>query len=328
MLLLAGCCRPDVTTIAVGSCSNQAKKMPHWASIAAQDPELVILMGDNVYGDVDSGDPAVPELRAAYEKLGANPDFATLRDEVPILQTWDDHDYATSDGGAEWVLKEQAEAAFLEFWRVPVDDPRRTRPGVYFARTTGEPGRRVQIILLDTRTFRSPLLRSDDTSVRGKERYMPDPDVSKTILGDVQWAWLKRQLRQPADVRLLVSSIQVLAEDHGYECWNNLPSERARLIALLRDTGAIILSGDRHSASFMREGSLTEFTSSALNLRSMIKKHYQAPNMLGPAYKKPNFGTVEIDWSAGKATLSIRRSKSGDVVRSVDVPTKSSHRPE
>ena len=71
------------------------------------------------------------------------------------------------------------------------------------------------------------------------------------MLGEDQWRWLAEQLRVPAEVRLLVSSIQVVAEDHGWEKWMNFPHERERLFKLIRETGAegvIILSGDRHLA--------------------------------------------------------------------------------
>ena len=58
------------------------------------------------------------------------------------------------------------------------------------------------------------------------------------MLGDAQWAWLAERLREPAALRLIVSSIQVLAEGHGWERWSNLPKERQRLFDLIRDTGA------------------------------------------------------------------------------------------
>ena len=48
--------------------------------------------------------------------------------------------------------------------------------------------------------------------------------------------------------RLIASSIQVVAEDHGWEKWMNLPHERERLYRLIRETGAegmVFLSGDR-----------------------------------------------------------------------------------
>jgi hypothetical protein len=46
-------------------------------------------------------------------------------------------------------------------------------------------------------------------------------------------------LRQPADVRVIVSSIQVLPDDHRFEKWGNFPAERRRLLALIRATGGV-----------------------------------------------------------------------------------------
>ena len=109
---------------------------------------------------------------------------------------------------------------------------------MYDARTFGPPSMRVQVILLDTRFFRSPLKPTDERGAPGKERYLPDDDPAKTMLGDAQWAWLAERLREPAALRLIVSSIQVLAEGHGWERWSNLPKERQRLFDLIRDTGA------------------------------------------------------------------------------------------
>ena len=40
------------------------------------------------------------------------------------------------------------------------------------------------------------------------------------MLGAAQWAWLRAQLLQPAELRLIVSSVQVLAEGHGWEGWD------------------------------------------------------------------------------------------------------------
>ena len=86
----------------------------------------------------------------------------------------------------------------------------------------GPPGNRVQIILLDTRYFRDDFRRSEKRSAG----YIPDADRAKSLLGSAQWAWLEAELRKPADVRLLVSSIQALTEDHGWERWGHLPRER------------------------------------------------------------------------------------------------------
>ena len=42
------------------------------------------------------------------------------------------------------------------------------------------------------------------------------------MLGEAQWSWLRQELQQPAELRLVVSSIQVLAEAHGWKRWGNL----------------------------------------------------------------------------------------------------------
>ena len=76
-----------------------------------------------------------------------------------------------------------------------------------------------------------PLKPTDQPGAAGKERYVPDDDPGKTMLGEVQWAWLADRLREPAELRLIVSSIQVVAEAHGWERWGNLA---ARAAAALR----------------------------------------------------------------------------------------------
>src|SRR5690606_1111102 len=115
----------------------------------------------------------------------------------------------------------------------------------------------------------------------------------------------EEQLRQPAEVRLLVSSIQVVAEDHRGEKWMNFPLERERLFKLIRDTkanGVVILSGDRHLAelSVMDGGvgyPIFDLTSSGLN-RGRKEWRYPEPERHRVQYMNvgDNFGVIEIDW--------------------------------
>ena len=67
--------------------------------------------------------------------------------------------------------------------------------------------------------------------------YIPDDDPSKTYLGERQWKWLNNSMKEEADVRILVSSIQVIADGHGYEKWGNLPIEKLRLFNLIDKNG-------------------------------------------------------------------------------------------
>jgi alkaline phosphatase D len=312
-----------LTRIAFGSCAHQAKPQPIWDAVLDYRPELFIFAGDNVYGDVTSA--AMTELREAYARAAAIEGYARLRATVPVLATWDDHDYGQNDAGADFPYKAAAKRLFLDFWQVPANDPRRTRDGIYHAQTFGPAGMRVQVILLDTRSFRSPLRSSGQPGVPGKGPYLPDPDPAKTMLGGAQWAWLRAQLLQPAELRLIVSSVQVLAEGHGWEGWDDLPLERTKLLGLIDETaagGVIFLSGDRHvGALYQRAAGVTyglyEITASGINMTFAANRD-PGPLRLGAVYGAANFGTVDIDWWAGEVRLSVR-SMNGEPVRQVTI---------
>lgn len=307
--------------IVFASCADQLEDQAIWNTIAGENHDLTLFIGDNVYGDVRSGDPALPELKAAYMRLAQSAPFARVRATAPMLTMWDDHDYGLNDRGGGYPFKEQSEALYEYVWALPENDPRRDYPGVYGAwRIGSEAGRRIQLIMLDTRYFRSELKETDDYGAPGKERYIPDPDPAKTMLGEAQWRWLEKELRKDADLRLIVSSVQIIADGHGWEAWKMLPTERQRLYDLIGATeaeGVVLLSGDRHSAAlYKRDGvidyPLYEATSSSLNLPSARWREegdtYQepGPNRLGDMYTQANYGVIEIDWEGGALTLSIR----------------------
>ena len=305
--------------IAFGSCASQARPQPIWDAVAATRPELLLMLGDNIYADTEDMDV----MRAKYARLAAVPGFKALRESVPILATWDDHDLGVNDGGSDYPKKVESQKIFLDFFGDPEDSPRRKRPGVYDARVFGPEGKRVQVILLDTRYFRSSPLKKKTPVTRGEGPYEPNPDPTTTMLGEDQWRWLEEQLRTPAEVRLIASSIQVVAEDHGWEKWMNLPHERERLYRLIRETGAegvVFLSGDRHLAelSMMDGGAGYPFydvTSSGLNQAAKawrpqeVNRHRVATMNWGD-----NFGLITIDWDRPdpRITLQIRDSD-GDV---------------
>jgi alkaline phosphatase D len=312
---------PPLTRIAFGSCAHQDKPQPIWDAILAWRPELFVFAGDNVYGDLTPG--AASRLEDAYAKAAGIAGYRALREQVPVLATWDDHDYGHNDAGGDFPSRARAKALFLDFWRIPADDPRRAREGIYHAQVFGPPGMRLQVILLDTRSFRSPLVPTDRHDAPGKERYLPDPDPAKTMLGAAQWTWLRAQLQQPAELRLIVSSVQVLAQGHGWERWGNLPRERERLFDLIAETGAngvIFLSGDRHVGGLYRRAgapyALYEITSSGLNMFYAAARE-AGPLRLGQVYGRENFGTIDIDWWAGRLTLSVRALNGEPVRRTV-----------
>jgi alkaline phosphatase D len=304
---------PVLSRIAFGSCSSQEKPQPIWDAVVAARPDLFLFLGDNIYGDTDN----MEILKQKYAEFGANPGFQKLIKACPIMATWDDHDYGTDDSGADFRARVASQKLFLDFFNEPPASPRRQREGVYVGAIFGPPGRRVQIILLDTRYFRSPLKKS------GKA-YAPNTDAGATMLGGAQWKWLEEQLREPAELRLIGSSIQVVAEEHPFEKWVNIPAERERLYKLLRDTkanGVVFLTGDRHLAelSSMDAGlgyPLFDLTSSGLNMGNRrwrpteVNKHRVATMTSGD-----NFGMVLVDWDATPPTVRLQiRDVAGEVV--------------
>ena len=320
-----------LTRIAFGSCVDQKKPQPIWQAIRGYRPDLFLFMGDNVYGSIRSRQETdLSRLREAYATARQVEPFQSLRDAVPTMAVWDDHDFGLNDGGGTFKHKAEAQKLFADFWDLPADDPRRQRKGIYHARIVGPDGRRVQIILLDTRYFRSDLKRTDKRGAPGRERYLQDPDPAKTILGDTQWRWLEEQLKQPAEIRLIVSSIQVIADGHGWERWGNLPAERRRLYDLIARSGAkgvIFLSGDRHVGALYNvqpagmKYSLREITASSLN-RPYPNAKERGPHRLGNIYGHENFGTIDIDWEARRVQIDLR-DIDGAVVRTLSVPMTS-----
>jgi alkaline phosphatase D len=248
---------PDtvITRFAFGSCQNENRDMKFWDAVAAQKPQAFLLIGDNVYGDTRPTNGAdIPTLTASYRKLNTRAEFDRFRRSVPMMTTWDDHDYGANDAGGAFAFKEWAEKVYESYWGA--SDEVRARPGVYESRIVGPEGRRVQFILLDTRFFRSDLATMpyrDPAPTLGW--YIPNTDPKATILGADQWAWLAQELSKPAELRFIISSTQVVTDAHNFEGWTNFPKERDRLYALLaekRIDNAIFLTGDRHSGGFYR----------------------------------------------------------------------------
>lgn len=299
----------QLTRIAFGSCLDQKKPQPIWKAVLAARPQLVVMMGDNVYGDVTSAE--MRELKEAYALQARHPELAEARAAVPFLATWDDHDYGLNDAGGDFRFKEQARALLHQFWQTEGEP--RANGGIHYSRMFGPEGRRVQLIMLDTRSFRSPL-RPKGPDFPHWGRYEPDNDPEKTILGPAQWAWLEAELRRPAELRLIVSSIQVVAEGHGYERWGNLPRERDRLLRLVRETGAngvVLFSGDRHSGALYKQANeggypLVELTTSSLNLPYGPSRDGPSPNRLSNMYHPENFGLLEIDWEKRELQVHLK----------------------
>ncbi len=299
--------RPDLV-IAFGSCSNQRMENKMWAPILANDPALFIWGGDIVYSDTEDMD----RMRSAYNEFKTDSAYSSFKRETEIIGTWDDHDYGLNDGGAEWRFKDSVQQILLDFLDAGADDPRRGRPGVYHEKVVRTKDKTVKVLVLDTRYFRTGLTKDQS----GKKRYVPNTYGDGTMLGEDQWAWLDRELTaSEADFHLIVSSVQFLSGEHGFETWANMPHEVERMINLVRERkpkGVIFLTGDRHIAEISRMEvrdlpyPLIDFTASGMtHSYSSFKgepNRYRASDVVS----EKNFGLLKFYMDEGRVDLEIR----------------------
>lgn len=292
--------------IAFGSCNKQDLPQSLWNPILENNPDVFIWGGDNIYADTED----MEELEADYRTQLANDGYRKLLAGTEVLATWDDHDYGKNDAGANWKYKEESQQKFLDFLNVPENNERREREGVYHNKVYKMGDKSINIILMDTRYFRSPLIHSN---VPG-QRY--EPILEGTILGEQQWEWLEQELsNSSATFNILVSSIQFLAAEHGFETWGNFPKEAERLKELIVTTKAnnvVLLSGDRHISEFSRTSipglkyPLIDFTSSGLT--HTYSGFTGEPNKLrtGEVISDLSFGLLIFDLSKNKLIMQMR----------------------
>lgn len=314
----------EVTRIAFGSCAHQDDPQPIWRAVNKHRPDVFVFLGDNIYGDTED----MRELRTKYEKLAAKPGFKQLRAQTSVIAIWDDHDYGENDAGHDYPKKEASRKIMLDFWQEPAQSARRTRDsGIYTSYLFGPPGKRIQIILPDLRWNRTALnsvtaeVYESERKPRNMGPYEPATDPEARLLGEQQWLWLEKQLKQPADIRLIGSSLQLLPEFTGWESWANFPAERRRLLDLIekhRVEGLFIISGDTHWAEFSRLDNavgypLWEATSSGLT--EEWKEISPNRHRIGRAFHHHNYGLIEIDWNASEPFMSVSiRDESGGIL--------------
>src|SRR5205814_88497 len=67
-----------VSRIVFGSCADQNKPCPIWEKVADTKSDLCVLLGDNIYADIEKGKlkPSTPEKMAeCYKVLAADAGF-------------------------------------------------------------------------------------------------------------------------------------------------------------------------------------------------------------------------------------------------------------
>jgi phosphodiesterase/alkaline phosphatase D-like protein len=221
--------------IAAASCTKLADDPDQtvWTLIRREQPDVLLLMGDNVYLRSNRHtDPVRLEhgLGNRYAEQLAQKRFAALLKDMkargkPVLAIYDDHDFlgdnrTGTDNPLE--LRRAARRALVEAF-----DPPTTDGQVYSVSRLGL----VDVVVLDTRFHRAP----------------PGSTSVNAVLGAKQWTWLEATLAAatPAKYTVVVSSTTF--HRFGDESWELYPKAAARLRTLLAGRrGALVIAGDIH----------------------------------------------------------------------------------
>ncbi|GLX76782.1 hypothetical protein tinsulaeT_01220 [Thalassotalea insulae] len=312
-----------VDKIYFGSCAKQYKEMPIFDAIVADDPDVFIFLGDNIYGDTQD----MAELKEKYQTLGKHPGFNKLKQTAELIAIWDDHDFGENDAGKEYPKKQESRQLMLDFWQEPKDSPRYQRDGIYTSYFYGEGKQKVQVILPDLRWNRdrlhsvSKLSYVAEKAPKNMGPYIPSPDKGASMLGEAQWQWLEQELLKPAAIKVIGSSLQLLPEFTGWEAWANFPEDRQRLLDFIvkhKIPGVILISGDTHwgEVSYLdndRGYGLWEVTSSGLS--EEWKDVSPNQHRIGAYTHKVNYGFIEIDWQLADPQIAIGlKNVNGDIV--------------
>ncbi len=266
-----------------------------WLTIDARTPDLLLLLGDNVYIDHPQ---STHMQRYCYYRRQSRPEFRTLIAHTPVYAIWDDHDFGTNDcwGGPKvdspsW--KRSVWTIFRQNWGNPSYGGGKLRPGCWYAFSWGD----VDFFMLDCRYYRT-------------NPKTPNP----SMLGPVQRAWLKEQLgASKATFKVICSSVPVDFRTKGdsLDTWNGFRAERAELFDFIHDhkiDGVLLMSADRHRSDLWKiprdKGyAFYEFNSSRLTNQHV---HGTMPAAEFSYNKKQSFGLVQFDTTAADPTATYQ----------------------
>ncbi|MCR9201928.1 MAG: alkaline phosphatase D family protein [Planctomycetaceae bacterium] len=289
--------RPGKFTVAFG---GGAGYVPHnermWNTISDCDPNLLLLLGDNVYID----DPeSVLMQQYTYQRRQSRPEWRALTASVPVYTIWDDHDFSTNDswGGPDVSVpfwkKDWVFPIYRQNWVNPAYGGGDAQPGCWYSFSVGD----VEFIMLDCRYYR--------TSPRKTPRSM---------LGPVQLAWLKQELQQStARVKVLCSSVpwDFRTKGDSLDTWNGYKQEHEQILSFIEQQqieGVLLVSADRHRSDAWKierpNGyGFYEFNSSRLT-NQHVHPTMEKKGAIFSYNKLQSFGLITFDTAADDPTVT------------------------
>ncbi len=266
-----------------------------WDTIAEQKPDVLLLLGDNVYSD----DPKTPQMqRYCYYRRQSRPEFQRLTANTPVYSIWDDHDFGTNDcwGGPDiddpkW--KRPVWNIFRNNWNNPAYGGGKQQPGCWYDFYIGD----VHFIMLDGRYYRTN----------------PKSDAP-SMLGPAQKKWLLQTVnKSTATFKVHASPVPWTfnAKGDSRDTWNGYRAERKEIFDFLTKNeigGVILISADRHRSDLWKIDRPNDYALYEMNSSRLTNQHVH-PTMEKALFsynEKQSFGIVQFDTTADDPTVTYR----------------------
>ena len=291
------------TRVAVASCMYELyepeKGVRIWNTLSAQNPQVVFLIGDNVYADVNIPEGASPDhLWQRYGEMRAGLQYYKLPKLIPTLAIWDDHDYGKHDSDRTYAYRDESLKMFnLFFPSEPDGAVLRRGPGVAKVfRAFGQ-----KFILLDDRSFRSPPKTASN---------------QETLFGFDQEKWILGELTADNAPSWLINGIQFFGAYHIFESYEKSQPESFKTFnRQLKNARRLfwLVTGDRHLAELMEISSQDygfktwELTTSGIQVKTYSGRWNEKPNprQVAGVGEQMNFALVQSDVDDGGLKIKV-----------------------
>ncbi|MCB0349713.1 MAG: alkaline phosphatase D family protein [Bdellovibrionales bacterium] len=286
--------------IAIMSCMLDLN--PHrnemWKLVDAAEPELLFMLGDNVYGDVYGKIHGPRFLWMRYLTTRRSLKLYRRKKLIPAIAIWDDHDFGKNNSSGFYKHKEKSLQIFNSFYaQLPISPNYHRGPGVSSSFTAfGH-----KFIFLDSRYWRK----------------MPNSFDKQGYLGDEQMAWLEGELQHNQNRTWIFQGSQFFGHFKStsgtYESLS--PNELAHFSKIVKahDKETYFGSGDIHFTEVTRAPrswlgfDTVEITSSSLHSIPRLKLESRPERIVGAA--KENFVVLDITPDGSLLATGIGRGK-------------------
>ena len=261
-----------------------------WEQLVALNPDVIFFLGDNVYADLPAEVTSPNDLWTRYVSTRETLGIFRNKKLIPIVSTWDDHDFGENNSNRDYQFKDEALYTFKAFF-ISKQTDNFNMPDIGLASSFEIYG--YNFFLMDNRAFRTPV-----------------GETPEQHFGMDQLHWMLVNLRMQDHAFIAagsqffggyshVENNNSILDDESFE--GEHPERFQYFIEQLRaaDTKVVFLSGDRHYAEVMAipENVLGykthELTSSPIGTIPLPFSKVENPLRVAGQDSKNNFMLVE-----------------------------------